>query len=543
MTMSSNPLYNFISPVTGKLAGIFQFPDLQQDYIWIGDINNRPVATDLSDIFPLFSLTKGMLWTGNSDNNPVETQVIKLNNLPLLYDTEILGLELPAGQIYRGTSSGIPEESDALSLVEADLLTFTAWRSTSRFIINSGTLPTRELMPYAQFLSDLGAGITQVNASGILSLATSDNILDSINLLENYIFVGNAQNHPVAIRRLPAVDNLPLLAENNLWIGSGGGIPQVRPNLELINLPNLAKDYFWVGDANSRPAEVNQLKLINLPNLPANNIWAGSADNTTYAIDTLNSTFVVMSGRAELPNAVSLGGLNNGLLAKDNESIINATLTNGKFWKGDANNKPVEIDLNFAPNDASYILKTSKIGLNNAQALSELIGGILKSAPLTGTLSSAIGGVDYATEASVVAAQAAAEAAAVEAAAAPAAGALLAAIYFNAQMLPYSLLPLIPAGISISGAIAAAAAIGTSAAVSASSAQSTADTAITRIDNLNVTLKGDVTGSGNLSDPIITNFIENPSFLGHEYIKIPTGNNAQRPSNPSVGMLRYNTEL
>jgi hypothetical protein len=254
-------------------------------------------------------------------------------------------------------------------------------------------------------------------------------------------------------------------------------------------------------------------------------------------------------------------GLTNTLLAQGEvggkKTFVNAALTHNKIWVGDATNKPVETDLNFAPNDASYILKTPKIGLNNAQALSELIGGILKSAPITGTLSSAIGGVDYATEASVVAAQAAADAAAVEAgaaataaAAAPAAGAALAYIYFNEQMLPYSLIPLVPVGVSISGAIGVAAAAAASASSAASSAQSaasaaqtTANTAITRIDNLNITLQGDIIGSGNLSNPITTSFKENPTFLGHEYIKIPTGNTAQRPSNPSVGMLRCNTDL
>jgi hypothetical protein len=242
-------------------------------------------------------------------------------------------------------------------------------------------------------------------------------------------------------------------------------------------------------------------------------------------------------------------GLTNTLLAQGEvggkKTFVNATLTQNKIWVGDATNKPVEADLNFAPNDASYILKTPKIGLNNAQALSELIGGILKSAPITGTLSSAIGGVDYATEASVVAAQAAADAAAVEAAAAPAAGAALAALYFAEQMLPYlpSPIPFTGPGTQISVLIGAASAAAASASSAASSAQTTANTAITRIDNLNITLQGDIIGSGNLSNPIVTLFTPNPRFTGKEYIKIPVGNTNERPSNSQVGMVRYNTEI
>jgi hypothetical protein len=244
-----------------------------------------------------------------------------------------------------------------------------------------------------------------------------------------------------------------------------------------------------------------------------------------------------------LPNNLQDGLLAQGRDGDNNPIFVNASLTNGKFWKGDLNNRPVETDLNFAPDDASYILKTPKIGLNNAQALSELLGGILKSAPLTGTLSNAIAGVDYATEASVVAAQATADAAAAEAAAAPAAGAALAAIYFNEQMLPYSLIPLVPAGASISGAIGVVAAAAASASSAASSAQDTANNANTRIDNLTVHLIGDVIGTNNISNPIITVFTPNPRFTGKEYIKIPVGNTAERPSNSELGMIRYNTEL
>ncbi len=183
--------------------------------------------------------------------------------------------------------------------------------------------------------------------------------------------------------------------------------------------------------------------------------------------------------------------------------------------------------------------------MNNAQALSELLGGILKSAPVTGTLSNAIAGVDYATQASVTAAQATADAAAAEAAAAPAAGAALAAVYFAEQMLPYlpSPIPLTGPGTQISVLIAAASAAAASASSAASSAQNTADNANTRIDNLTVNLIGDVIGTNNISNPIITVFTPNPRFTGKEYIKIPVGKTTERPSNAEQGMLRYNTEI
>ncbi len=207
-----------------------------------------------------------------------------------------------------------------------------------------------------------------------------------------------------------------------------------------------------------------------------------------------------------------------------------------------------EIELkDIAPADAKYILQEAHDKLTKAQALSSLNGGILKTTLTSnGAISIAKGGGvpevdDYVdpltlqTEITETKAFATAEAVAAEAAAVVQAG-IASTAYFVAQMLPYSLIPIVPVGTSISGAIGGV-------AIAAAAAQSSADTANTRIDNLTVNLIGDVIGTNNISDPIITVFTPNPRFTGKEYIKIPVGNIAERPSNPSVGMVRYNTEL
>ncbi len=56
-----------------------------------------------------------------------------------------------------------------------------------------------------------------------------------------------------------------------------------------------------------------------------------------------------------------------------------------------------------------------------------------------------------------------------------------------------------------------------------------------------ITLTGDISGTGTGS--IATTFIANPTFTGTNYIRIPTGTTAQRPSSPSVGMVRCNTSF
>jgi hypothetical protein len=190
--------------------------------------------------------------------------------------------------------------------------------------------------------------------------------------------------------------------------------------------------------------------------------------------------------------------------------------------------------------DLTFIMQRPSTKIPSAQGLSDLApGGILKSNSL-GVVSIASGGKiplldDYVDPLSLqeeiieTKAFATAEAAAAEAAAIAAGIA-----YFTEQMLPYSLIPIVPVGLSISGAIGAAAA-------TAASAKSSADNANTRIDNLSVA--GDVIGTNIGSDIIVTVFTPNPRFTGKEYIKIPVGNVLERPSIPEQGMLRYNIEI
>jgi hypothetical protein len=148
----------------------------------------------------------------------------------------------------------------------------------------------------------------------------------------------------------------------------------------------------------------------------------------------------------------------------------------------------------------------------------------------------AIQAKDVTQDVSIGAAQATADGAMAQALAAPAEGAALAATYFTAQMAPYSLIPIVPVGISISGAIGVAAA-------AAASAQNTANDALAAIQNAEVTLSGDVIGTGKLNEDINIKFIENPTFTGTQYMRIPLGNSAERPVNSVAGMIRYNISI
>jgi hypothetical protein len=365
-------------------------------------------------------------------------------------------------------------------------------------------------------------------------------------------------NYDVLYNFISPVTGKVLSDTDYVLVGDPGGIATPSPilidmRLDMIDIKHdfdsLAASSFIVGFPNAQLPNSQVLSTLNngfmyntggivsttsnvpLSNLTYNNIWIGDVNNRPQPKPTIS-----------MNNLPTLG-------------IASITVSGGKIWHGTASNRPeestallaVEADvtlLNFRFLTSNFILGRGNPLLQTlmpgSQFLSNLSGGILKSAPITGVLSNAIPGVDYATEASVVEAQAAADAAATAAAAAPAEGAALAYAYFNEQMLPYSLIPLAPVGVSISGAIAAAAAIGTAAAVTANEAKSEAEGANTRIDNLGVTLKGAIIASGNLTVPIETAFAPNPIFHGTKSMIIPAGNISQRPNILIPGMIRIN---
>lgn len=549
-----------------------------------GFMYNTDGIVTITNNFPLPDLIYKNIWIGDASNRPQANPIITIDNLPTLGTASIIvpnpldpttPITISGGKIWHGTDSNRPEESTALLVVEGDVALLNFRFLSANFIMGGSSLPLKTVMPRSQFIQDL--------PNGILKRADSTSLLRP-----NYIQIAEP-----GVDYLPGISQPPLPDISNFLLYSNNKVYQCP----ITYLEDPGGNGIFNFDGGT-------IKALNFAAKRHNGQDASvTVEGNAYISETIGARRIILYDSKELahrredgvmlegpaplaigtmlkwimPSAIStesqilqdiganigggrlLGfvnmlpdGLTNTLLAQGEvggkKVFVNATLTQNKIWVGDATNKPVETDLNFAPNDASYILKTPKIGLNNAQAVSELIGGILKSAPITGTLSNAIAGVDYASEASVVAAQAAADAAAAEAAAAPAAGAALAYIYFNEQMLPYSLIPLVPVGISISGAIAAAAAIGTAAAASASSAQSSADaaqttanTAITRIDNLNITLQGDIIGTGNLNGPIPTTFIQNPVFHGNGSLTLPTGNISQRPPSLIPGMIRLNT--
>ena len=462
-------------------------------------------------------------------------------------------------------------------------------------------------LPKAQALSTLDDGF-MYNTGGIIS-TTNDIPLPSLEY--KHLWIGDNNNQPQAVTTID-IDNLPSLGTTDVptptggfvgkvWEGTSSGRPEessivgeMFADIGILNVKFLAghfvmnsgltasfpsaqflnaltagalvktsstgngklesvvinQDQVLMGGANNVPESRARIGVENLPLLADKKLWSGNADSIPQSITTIDIS--------NLPN-----------------------LTNNKVWQGNAQGRPAEVELNFAPSDATYIIKQPNVTLTNAQVLSELGVGMAKIVA-GGAFAIAIPDEDYATketleqikaeteefknqaatsaeeaatsaeQASASATEAATSAAEASVSATEATGAAAAASTSAGA-----------AGVSAAAAAASALAAGASASSASSSASDASDSAsdaedsavnsassasqslqyLNQLLNTGINLVGDVLGSGPLKDPITLTFKANPEFTGTASMTIPVGTTAQRPNNPVLGMTRINTDL
>lgn len=264
--MSYDVLYNFISPVTGRILAD------EEDYILVGDENGiaipSPALIDIkldfikirhvlneivntgfiieSDNFnlpkaqvldhlddgfmyntggiisttnttPLPHLEYKHLWIGDSNNDPQAVTTIDIDNLPSLGTTSI---PTPTGgfvgKVWEGTASGRPEESSIVGEMFADITLLNAKFLAGKFVMNSGLTAS---FPKAQFLNALTAG------GLVKTSSTGDGKLETVTLEQDQILMGGVNNEPESRARIGA-ENLPNLTNNMVWQGNAEGRPE-----------------------------------------------------------------------------------------------------------------------------------------------------------------------------------------------------------------------------------------------------------------------------------------------------------------------------
>jgi hypothetical protein len=327
--------------------------------------------------------------------------------------------------------------------------------------------------------------------------------------------------------------------------------------------------------------------------------------NINHVLGDLSTTaFILGAPNPKLPLSQDLSSLDNGFMFNTGGTISTTnnlplpSLPYNNIWVGNINDVAVPTPYVVSQNNSSFILQTPNENLANAQALSQLLGGILKSAPLTGVISIATPDVDYATVATLeeLAAEAAASAeeasaAALEAtAAAGEATAAAAEASLSATGAGISALAAAASALAAGGSASSASSSASDASDSADNASSSAteaqnylnallstglnalpctgdvsfqgfklinlgtpivatdgatkgyvDTAIGNVPLASLTLQGDVTGSGPLNVPVITTLTKTLNEItnaGNVNIGNYNLNNVLDPLNPQDGATK-----
>jgi len=225
----------FMSPVTGRIR-ISAFPDLTQNYVWIGDRNDRPIASPI--IIDL------------------RLEIIDLRNR--LFKTRFI---LQAASANFDSSQALNELIPGILKHDEGIVSIA--------------------IPWVDYVPPI---LPEKN----IWIGNADNAPEPYPR----IFLENLPS-------MLSIDPTKLLGAYNLYRGSPNplnlGIPEIVKTLHITNMADLAEGYLWIGTDSSnplnfgsnRPVEIKILPLDNMANLPYQKIWRGDITDRPVPSDDL----------------------------------------------------------------------------------------------------------------------------------------------------------------------------------------------------------------------------------------------------------------
>lgn len=289
----------FMSPVTGRII-LPMMPDLLQDYVWIGNRNDRPLPSpiiidlrlEIVDIRRRLSETRFILQAASQD-----------------FDSSQALNELIPG-ILKHNQGIVSIAAPWIDYVPVDLPYMNIW------IGDVDNIP----QPYPRIFLD--------NLPSMLS-----------------------------------ADPTKLLGAYNLYRGSPNpltlGIPEIVKTLHITNMADLPEGYLWIGTNSSdplnfgpnRPVPIIVLPLANMADLPYQKIWRGDITNRPVPVDDLTD----LEGRVTITEE-NITDIN------DEITTINETLTEINTELGDINVEIGDINLNIESIFDSLLEINTEIG-------------------------------------------------------------------------------------------------------------------------------------------------------------------------------------
>ena len=351
--MKYDVLYNFISPVTGRIK-------VDQGYIIVGDKENigmpSPILIDIrQDIIDLRrklggfeelnKLDHNRIWIGDYNNEPVEQLHIGVINLPPLAEAVFPNPISPIIGDFR-----IPN-------------------------------PTFDyLSPFDWVMS--GPFLPQIYATKYDALGNP---------------VGTDVSSSLAMTQVRAAQIMKRFDNANFIVGSST-VTFAWENPKMYLIPEALKQLYGLGTT------YTFTKAQSLGNLQTG-LLKNTVNNATGTLST------AIAGKDYVEVAAPIANMQLTLIrpeliqeGQDVAKLLSRVarlpadnmpnLTTGKYWKGGANNIPIEVDIpTYAPTDATYVLNTPNNNLPNSQALNTIGSGILKIATFAnGIISIASGG-------------------------------------------------------------------------------------------------------------------------------------------------------
>jgi hypothetical protein len=154
------------------------------------------------------------------------------------------------------------------------------------------------------------------NGVGVPSPILIDIELDLIQLRANYNILRQASfviGYPND--QLPFAQVLDSL-ENGYMYNTNGVVSTIA-RIPITDLPNLTENYLWIGNSENHPVEVANIEINNLPKLTYNRVWIGNSINrpieSNFSIAPDDATYVIRTPSAFLPNAQILRDLGRGM--------------------------------------------------------------------------------------------------------------------------------------------------------------------------------------------------------------------------------------
>lgn len=295
--MRYEPLYNFISPVTGKLRlplgnlfigdqnditsytktiGVDNLPILGAANVTLPTLPPIPIPNPMYNPLSLDLLLSSPwlpeTFAGNPDAlNPFNSQTIKSNEMAAIQISigRLLKLFDNANMVVKSKSFSFNWDNPAVNALPQTVKDI--------FGLNNSFTFTN-----AQALDQLKEGLLANNPVGTISNAT---------LTNNYLWIGD---------NIDGTDN----------------VPTAKRYLPLTTLTNLNQNQIWIGDANNRPVATNTIQVVNLPDLAEGNAWVGDIGNRPVekAVALADSTYILQSSDFNLPNSTALNDVGYGLL-------------------------------------------------------------------------------------------------------------------------------------------------------------------------------------------------------------------------------------